>query len=288
MIPCLSLVTICETPIPAAIGAAAQAGFTNIDLWWPALRQHLRQDGPQAILDTLAEKQVSIASISGLALELPSSVQLWQESLANFADFLQATAPLAIPIVNFTPGMAHESPHAGLYEIALERLVELKSIISSTNIILAMEFRSDSRWLTTLETAAALMDQLAAPQIGICLDLFHFMTGPSKIQELTRLLIRHIRSTHVSDLIATPREIARDTDRILPGEGDFDIRGMLTLLYEQGFTGPASVDVPNPLLWQIPADRVADIAFQALWRSLPLSYLEKQLQPSGTGFQESP
>lgn len=288
MIPCLSLVTICETPIPAAIGAAAQAGFTHVDLWWPALRQHLRQDGPQTILETLAEKQVSIASISGLALELPGSGQLWQESLANFTDFLQATAPLAIPIVNFTPGMAHESPHASLYEIAIGRLLELKSLISSTNIILAMEFRSDSRWLSTLQTAAALMDQLSDQQFGLCLDLFHFMTGPSKFEELTRLLIRHIRSAHVSDLIATPREIARDTDRILPGEGDFDIRGMLTLLYEQGFTGPASVDVPNPLLWQIPADRVADMAFQALWRSLPVSYLEKQSQASEPGFQELP
>ncbi|MFM7130935.1 MAG: sugar phosphate isomerase/epimerase family protein [bacterium] len=288
MTPCLSLVTICETPIPAAIEAAAQAGFTHVDFWWPALRQYLQQAGPQPILDTLAEKQVAIASISGLGLELAGSGQLWQESLANFTDFMQAIAPFAIPIVNFTPGITHELPPAGLYETAIERLLELKSFISSTNIILAMEFRSDSRWLTSLETAVALMDQLADPQIGLCLDLFHFMTGPSKTEGLTRLAIRHIRSAHVSDLIATPRELARDTDRILPGEGDFDIRGLLTLLYEQGFSGPASVDVPNPLLWQIPADRVSDMAFQALWRSLPVSYLEKQLQSSGRGFQESP
>ena len=266
---CLSLVTLCETPIPAAIEAAAQGGFSHVDLWWPALRQHLKQSGPENILQALAEKKMAVASVSGFGLELAGSADLWRESLAGSLDFFKAIEPFSPTVVNFTPGLTHESPHAGLYAMAIERLLELLSILPETGVILAMEFCGDSRWLTSLETAVAVVAQLGNPRLGLCLDLFHFMTGPSKMADISELTTGLIRAVHCSDLIATPRELARDTDRILPGEGDFDVPGILERLAGFGFNGIVSVDVPNPQLWAIAADRVADMAAQALARVWP-------------------
>jgi hypothetical protein len=35
-----------------------------------------------------------------------------------------------------------------------------------------------------------------------------------------------------------------------------------------GYDGPVSLEVLNPNLWRIPADRVADLGFQAVRRTL--------------------
>jgi sugar phosphate isomerase/epimerase len=269
MIACLSLVTLCETPIPAAIEAAAQGGFSHVDLWWPALRQHLQQSGPDNILQALAEKKMAVASVSGFGLELAGSADLWRESLAGSLDFFKAIEPFSPTLLNFTSGLTHESPHAGLYATAIERLLELLSNLSNPALTLAMEFRSDSRWITSLETAVAVIAQVGNSRLGLCLDLFHFMTGPSKLSDISELTTGLIRSVHCSDLIATPRELARDSDRILPGEGDFDVPGILEQLADFNYGGIVSVDVPNPQLWGVAADRVADMAAQALARVWP-------------------
>ena len=72
----------------------------------------------------------------------------------------------------------------------------------------------------------------------------------------------------VCDLSGTPRELAGDGDRILPGEGDFQIGPILDHLGRIGYDGYVSLEVLNPQLWQIPADRVADLGYQALCRVL--------------------
>ena len=72
----------------------------------------------------------------------------------------------------------------------------------------------------------------------------------------------------LSDLSGTPREIAGDSDRILPGEGDFQIEPIIEQLRSFGYEGHVSLEVLNPSLWEIAADRVADAGFQAVQRVL--------------------
>ncbi|HEV3121965.1 MAG TPA: sugar phosphate isomerase/epimerase, partial [Isosphaeraceae bacterium] len=72
----------------------------------------------------------------------------------------------------------------------------------------------------------------------------------------------------VCDLTGTPRELAGDSDRILPGDGDFQFGPILDQLAKVGYDGYVSLEVLNPLLWPIPAARVADIGYQAVCRVL--------------------
>ena len=66
------------------------------------------------------------------------------------------------------------------------------------------------------------------------------------------------------DLSGTPRELAGDSDRILPGEGDFQLGPIVEHLGRIGYDGHVSLEVLNPHLWQVSADRVADLGRQAL------------------------
>ena len=78
----------------------------------------------------------------------------------------------------------------------------------------------------------------------------------------------------MSDLIGTPRELAKDSDRVLPGDGDFQLVPILEHLQNIGYTGAISLEVTNPAFWDVPADRVADVGRQALLRLL------EQVKPS--------
>jgi len=46
-----------------------------------------------------------------------------------------------------------------------------------------LEFRSSAAFCRSLDTTLALVNQCREPNLGICLDLFHYYTGPSKLED---------------------------------------------------------------------------------------------------------
>ena len=64
----------------------------------------------------------------------------------------------------------------------------------------------------------------AVPHLGICLDVFHYYIGPSKAEDLVYLTAENLFHVQLCDLAGVARELATDADRILPGDGDFNLR----------------------------------------------------------------
>jgi sugar phosphate isomerase/epimerase len=114
----------------------------------------------------------------------------------------------------------------------------------------------------------ALIEQSGAASAGVCLDVFHYHTGPSKFEDLVHLTQTDLAWVQMCDLSGTPRELAGDSDRILPGEGDIQLGSIVDHLGRIGYDGYVSLEVLNPHLWQVDPDRVADLGRQALRRVL--------------------
>src|SRR5262249_31190224 len=129
-------------------------------------------------------------------------------------------------------------------------------------------FRKGSQFCSSLDTALALIAQSGGEGVGVCLDLFHYYTGPSKFEDLAYLTPENLAWVQACDLSGVPRELAGDSDRIFPGEGDFLIGPILDHLASIGYDGFVSLEVLNPQLWQIPADRVAEAGRQSMERLL--------------------
>jgi 4-hydroxyphenylpyruvate dioxygenase len=136
---------------------------------------------------------------------------------------------------------------------------------------LALEFRAGIPWVNNLQTALAVVGAADQPNLGVVLDLWHFALGPSKSEDLQLLDLSKLFLVQVSDLAATTRELADDTDRILPGEGELPLAGWLGTIGQMGYSGPVSLEVPNPRLWQVPQAQVADLGWQSLARLLASS-----------------
>src|SRR5262249_19775451 len=89
------------------------------------------------------------------------------------------------------------------------------------DVRLALEFRGKNTFCASLDTAIALVSHAGAANVGINFDVFHYYTGPSKLEDLSLLTAANLAFVQLADLAGVPRELATDADRVLPGEGDF-------------------------------------------------------------------
>src|SRR6202011_1565041 len=108
----------------------------------------------------------------------------------------------------------------------------------------------------SLDTALSLIASAGEPNVGVVLDVFHYYTGPSKFEDLGLLTPANLAFVQLSDLAGVPRELATDADRVLPGDGDFQLVPILQKLRAIGYDGWVSLELMNPMLWQVKPTQV--------------------------------
>ena len=133
---------------------------------------------------------------------------------------------------------------------------------------IALEFQARSAFCNNLQTAAALVAEVASPNLGLCLDAFHFHVGPSKSEDLDYLTKENLFVVQLCDLADVPREFATDADRILPGDGDIPLTSIVNHLISIDYGGWVSVELMNPTIWQIPPGQFGEIGMTALRKVL--------------------
>lgn len=267
MKPCISQATTLSTSFEADLKAYGRAGWTAVELWLTKLENYLLTHSVAEARELLEKEQlepVAAASQGGLLLARgPEREAHWDHYRRRLALLQELKVPVLVVVPDFVREMAAED-----YGRAIESLVEANELARGFGVKLALEFQKGAAFCASLDTTLALVAQCGAEGLGVCLDLFHYYTGPSKFEDLAYLTLENLGWVQLSDLSGTPRELAGDGDRILPGEGDFQTGPILEHLGRIGYTGYVSLEVLNPQLWQIPADRVADAGYQALTRVL--------------------
>ena len=123
-----------------------------------------------------------------------------------------------------------EQARSSLAQVALEA--------GKHGIRVALEFQARAAFCNNLQTAAALVAEVASPQLGLCLDVFHYYVGPSKLEDLAHVTSDNLFHVQLSDLVDVPRELARDSDRILPGDGDLLLEPIIQHLQARGLRRP--------------------------------------------------
>jgi sugar phosphate isomerase/epimerase len=147
-------------------------------------------------------------------------------------------------------------------------LREAARCAAAAGVRLALEFQAKAAFCSNLQTAAELVARCESPWVGLCLDAFHFYVGPSKASDLSLLAADNLFHVQLCDLAGVPRELACDGDRVLPGDGDFDLDLVVQACRRIGYTGHVSVELMNPQVWQVPPRQFGEIAASALRRVL--------------------
>ena len=264
---CISQATTLSTSFEADLDAYALAGWSDVEIWLTKL-EAFAHDRPvaeaKALLDARGLRAVGAAAQGGLLLstgdERATHLDLYRRRLDLLAEL---AIPTLVVAADFARDVAGDD-----YARAVAALAEAAELARGANVRLALEFQKTSRFCASLDTAIALVAQAGAPNLGVCLDLFHYYTGPSKFEDLGYLSPENLAWVQVSDLSGVPRELAGDADRILPGDGDFILDPILDHLAAIGYAGHLSLEVNNPMLWAVPPERLADAGLRAMTRTL--------------------
>ncbi len=269
MKPCISQTTTLMSPFEADAAAYRGGGWTAVELWLTKLESFVKGRSvaeAQSVLESHGLRTVAAAGQGGLLLSHGEErATHWD----HFRRRLALLGELGVPILIVAADTAHRSA-VTVEDLsrAAASLGEAAEVAASFGVRLALEFQKSSALCACLETALALVAQCGSQNAGVCLDVFHFQTGPSKLEDLDQVSSRDLTWVQLCDVSGTPRELAGDADRILPGDGDFPLRSIVERLGRMGYEGYVSLEVLNPHLWQVSADRVADLGYQALLRVL--------------------
>lgn len=266
MMPAFAQVTLRPQGFAEDVQALSDAGVNAVELWLTKLEQFVQGQSPETARKVLADRGISPVAASyqgGLLAPEPAARKVHRDQFLARLDLCQA---VGCPLMTILPELTGTAPQ--LAPGTVDRLAEAALWAEGHSMRLALEFRAQVPWVNNLQTALALVEAAGKPNLGISLDLWHFSLGPSKPEDLALLDSSRLFLVQLCDLAGTPRELATDSDRILPGEGDWPLKQLLGHLQAIGYAGPVSLEVPNPRLWQVAPSQVADLGWQALRRIL--------------------
>jgi sugar phosphate isomerase/epimerase len=270
MKPCLSNVTTLPTAFADDVHAYADAGGTAMEVWLTKLEEHLQKSSVSATKQLLAEREMQLVAAAYQGGLLLSQGQQRREMYDQFQRRLALCQEFGIEVLTILADFVEKvSPQD--FARAQVSLQQAAQLAASFQVKLALEFRSTAKLCASLDTAAALVAACEEPNLGLTLDLFHYYTGPSKFEDLGHLHPGNLFLVQVCDLAGVPRELATDADRILPGEGDFQLPPILDHLRRIGYAGYVTVELMNPDLWQMKPLAVAEAALTGLRRLLGLA-----------------
>ncbi len=265
MKPCISEVTTLSSTFAADVAAYADAGCFAMEVWLTKLEEHLKNHSPDETRRLLEDRTMVLAAASYQGGLLNSQ---GEQRKAHFEDFrrrLELCQFFRIPTMvvtgNFTGPIG-----ATDIERAVVSLKQAAQWASAFGVRLALEFRGLASFCSSLDTAVALVADCGEPNVGVNLDVFHYYTGPSKLEDLDLLTRDNLALVQLCDLAGVPRELAQDSNRVLPGDGDFRLGPIIERIRAIGYDGYVSLEVMNPMLWQVKTSQVAEVGLAALKR----------------------
>jgi 4-hydroxyphenylpyruvate dioxygenase len=267
MKPCISQVTTLPNSFAEDVDAYAASGCRAMEVWLTKLETHLDSHSVTDTRKLLDEKAMTLVAASYQGGLLLSQGDQRKAHYDHFRSRLELCRQFQIPTLLVAADFAEAVDPTSL-ERAVVSLKQAAQWAAAFDVRLALEFRGSATFCSSLVTAVALITQCGEPNVGVNLDVFHYYTGPSKFEDLDLLTPANLAFVQVSDLAGVPRELAGDSDRILPGDGDFQLRPIIRRLRDIGYAGWVSLELMNPTLWKTKATQVAELGMAGLRRLL--------------------
>lgn len=266
MIPCVSQVCSLPAAFADSLAGYAGGGCRGVEVWLTALERHLENRSVEETSKLLSDLDVTLPAASYHGGLLLSQGEARAAALDHFKRRLDLCQAFGIPTLVIAAD-AGRADAAALGRV-VAALAEAGRWAAGFGVKLALEFRGSNAVCTSLDTAVALTAQCGEPNVGVCLDLFHYHQGPSKPEDLALLTSANLFHVQACDVAGVPRELMADSDRVLPGEGDFHLGAVFRRLREIGYDGAVSAEVMNPVLWKAKPTQVGELALASVQRVL--------------------
>jgi 4-hydroxyphenylpyruvate dioxygenase len=277
MIPTLAQVCSLQSPFDADIADYAAGKCASIEIWLTKLETYLESHSIDDVRRLLDEHGVRtpVASFQGGLLD--SQGERRREAWELLARRLELCAQLGVETLVVACDVAEPLSQQTIERVQVS-LAQLAQEAAKHGMRAALEFQARATLGNNLQTAAALVAQAGSPHLGLCLDAFHYFVGPSQGEDLGVLTRENLFHVQLCDLLDVPRELASDSDRILPGDGDIPLAPLLHRLREIDYPGTVSIELMNPNIWRISPLQFGEVAMTALRKVLGLAEGDRETE----------
>ncbi len=263
---CLSEATTMPSSFAEDVENISDAGCQAMEVWLTKLETHLEKHSVAETKRWIADRGMALAAASyqgGLLLSQGEQRKVLYDDFRKRLDLCQAfSIPTLVVVADFV-----EKVNQTDLERAIVSLGQAAQWAQAFDLTLALEFRGRNAFCASLDTALALIAQTGQPNVGVCLDVFHYYTGPSKFEDFDLLTLDRLALVQLCDLAGVPRELAADADRIFPGDGDLRLAPILQRIRDLGYQGYVSLELMNPLFWRTNASQLTTLGWQALTKT---------------------
>ncbi|MFC8866983.1 bifunctional sugar phosphate isomerase/epimerase/4-hydroxyphenylpyruvate dioxygenase family protein [Streptomyces sp. NPDC057148] len=184
------------------------------------------------------------------------------------------------------------SPHALDDDaLAAEQLSRLAGLAEDHGIRVAYEALAWGRHISTYDHAWQVVKSAGHPALGTCLDSFHILSrgsDPEGIEDIPGEKIFFLQLADAPLLAMDVLQWSRHY-RCFPGQGGFDVAGLVRHVLRAGYDGPLSLEVFNDVFRQSEAGPTAVDARRSLLtlqETVGLATPPAPAPPTGVAFAE--
>lgn len=255
--------TIRPTPIMDKIAIAAEVGYEGIELWHDDIDSYLQGGGTLADLRrALDDRGLAVPTTIYLAGWFESSGEAYRRELAECRRRMEQAVALGAPYIIAGPPAGPAD-----YALGAAHYRELLAVGRELGVLPAMEFLGFVQQLNTIEEALDVMARSGDADATTVVDPFHIFRGGGSVESLAKLTAGQIAVSHFNDVPAAPaRELQHDRDRVMPGDGEFDLTRYVDLLRQIGYNGYLSLELFREDLWAADPREVARIGLDKMRR----------------------
>lgn len=272
---------LCSGTLPRGTGfldrltAASRAGFDAVSLWGrdvQAARDEGLSDVDLRIM--LDDHGLAVAELDpvwwwlpGAAdVDIPPEVDPLDVFRFGEAEVLAMADAVGAPSLNAVDVFGGD----WTVEQAAEAFAGLCARAADHGLLVHIEWLAWSR-IPDLATALQIVELAHAPNGGLNVDVWHCTRTATTLDALRAVPGPMVLAVQLDDGPATPEaDLVHATlhDRLLPGDGDFDLAGILDVLAEIGTIVPVGVEVFSDGLHALGPDEAATRAAAATRRVL--------------------
>jgi len=251
--------TLKSAPCEEFICAAGDAKFDGVEVNQENIATYLTQGTYKTLKDTLESYQLAVASVNALEdFNLCSDFDFKTKFLTQMQFMCEIGYKLESDLIVVTPSFLREDADPAevredkIISKTQKRLSEVSKIAAKTDLTVGVEFFAfPYASVRSLNLARKIIDPLVPKleNVGYVVDTFHFLVSGGNVTDLTG--ISNLFMIHMSDLSYTPGEDLsgkKDSDRVFPGEGNFDFQVFLSSLKNNRYRGYLSIELFDPEL----------------------------------------
>jgi sugar phosphate isomerase/epimerase len=248
------------------VESAARAGFKGIGIWHADLDHILEKRSLKEMKHILEDNGIQHLELEFLTDwflegERKKKSDIQRKKLLTAAETLQ---PRQLKVGDF---FAAKTPMPRLIDAFAELCKEAADHGTKVGFEL-MPFAM----LQTLEESIEMVKGAGASNGGIAFDLWHIVKLKIPYEEVGRVPLQYITSIELNDgTFEAPWSLHEDTvnHRRFCGEGEFDVKGFVSVMQKAGYTGPWGIEVLSEELRKKPLEELTSRAFNSTIAQFP-------------------